>query len=217
SATSLLNCVYHQVPSLAQQGESAPEPQPQTEHLPEILPQCTPLSDHVPVDLVIPGCPPHPDWIVEGILSLLQGRPAQLPYRSVCSVCPTHRRTSAPAGPLAPVRRMLEQPVYTPETPLSDMQCLLEQGFMCLGPVTMAGCGGRTGAPKCIAARTPCRGCQGPISPMSLPCADYMGALTAAGIDGSCMPDKSGYISRFTTARVLQQLSKPSPCQGETK
>lgn len=219
---AMLDVVYHQAPSLAQQGLCAPEPLPTGKTaLPTLLAACSPVSDHARVDLVIPGCPPHPDWIAEALLALLEGRPANLPYRSVCSICPTLRKNTGGAKQgLAPVKRMLDQPAYDPEKPLAAMQCLLEQGFMCIGPVTLAGCGGRTGAPKCIAARTPCRGCQGPVPHMPLPFADYLAALTAAGIDASTMPDKKGYLSRFNTAaRVLKQLREPfaSACQGVLK
>lgn len=180
-------------------------PDPDRHPIPRMLPQCTSLAQHVAVDLVVPGCPPHPEYIAEAILSLLEGRPAVLPDRSVCSMCPT-RRTGHPSAARGSVRRMLEQPVYDADKPLSEMQCLLEQGFMCLGPVTLAGCGGRAkaggGAPKCIAARTPCRGCQGPICHGSLVVGDYMGALAAVGSNGATMPDKPGYLSRYHMAHA---------------
>lgn len=224
---AVLDFVYHQAPSLAERGPQAPEPQPTTPLLPSpsglpcLLTDCTPLSEHVRVDLVIPGCPPHPDWIAEGITALLEGRPACLPYRSVCSLCPAARTNTGYKEQDRPtaVRRMLDQPVYDPEKALTAMQCLLEQGFMCLGPITLAGCGGRKGAPKCIAARTPCRGCQGPVPNMALPFVDYLAALTAAGIDAASMPDKKGYLSRFnTSARILEQLREPvDACQGVLK
>lgn len=216
SVPSMLECLFHQAPSLVQQGTDAPEPRPHAQGIPEIAPYCTSVGEHVRIDMTIPGCPPHPDWIAEGILSLLEGRLAQWPSGAVCSLCPTRRVHTGGVPPLAPVRRMLEQPVYDAEKPLTEMQCLLEQGFMCLGPVTLVGCGGRTGAPKCIAARTPCRGCQGPVSAMALPYADYMAALTAAGIDARTMPDKQGYISRFTTTgRALQVLRHATAPTGK--
>lgn len=179
-----------------------PAPAIQGTPLPRMFPHCSPLHKHVRVNLSIAGCPPHPDWIAEGITALLEQRPAVFPHRSVCSQCPA-RRDNTPQLPLRPARRMLEQAAYDADADLSHMRCLLEQGFMCLGPITLAGCGGRSGAPKCIAARTPCRGCQGSIGGHSLPLADFAAALTAAGIDASNMPDKQGYVSRFTPAKSL--------------
>lgn len=198
-AAAVRDFAFRQSPSTI----PGPGPQPGNGSVPEMLPVCTALSEQVKVDLVVPGCPPHPDWIAEALTALLEGRPAVLPDRSVCSICPT-RRTGKSDGR---VRRMLEQPVYDPDKPLSEMQCLLEQGFLCLGPVTLVGCGGRNGAPKCIAGRTPCRGCQGPVPHMALPFVDYMGALAAAGLSGADMIDKPGYLSRFNAAhRLLQTL-----------
>lgn len=204
-------------------------------NIPQILPRCTSLAQHVRVDLIVPGCPPHPDWIAESLRALLEDRPALLPSRSVCSLCPAKRsavpsisladkNTGESAPKLCPPRRMLEQPVFDPQQPLSAMQCLLEQGFLCLGPVTLAGCGGREGAPKCIAARTPCRGCQGPVASTSLPFVDYMAALTAAGFDAASMPDKPGYLSRFNSAHTIltamqkgtSQCATPKPLAQET-
>lgn len=215
---ALTDFAYRQAPSLDssqnQEGSctlpNSPNSRGSEGHgLASLLPVCSPLRDHVKVDLSIPGCPPHPDWIGEALLSLLEGRPTRLPYRSVCSVCPAWRDNSGGLKRI-PVKRMLEQPVYDPQSPLSQMQCLLEQGFMCLGPVTLAGCGGTQGAPRCITARTPCRGCQGPVSHLALPNADYMAALTAAGVDGATMPDKKGYLSRFhNPIRVLEALREP--------
>ena len=190
---------FEKAPSLAPAPHILPDPAHQD--IPDMLPRCAPLAAHVKVDLIVPGCPPHPDWIAEAILALLEGRPAALPDRSVCSICPT-KRAGHPGRRRGTVRRMLEQPEYDADKPLAEMQCLLEQGFMCLGPVTLAGCGGREGAPKCIAARVPCRGCQGPICHGTLPWAEYMGALAAAGMDGTAMPDKPGYLSRFHSAHL---------------
>lgn len=198
------------LPTLADTGENPLIPAcPQPEaSLPTIFPQCTPLHAHVRVDLSIAGCPPHPDWIAEGITALLENRPAVFPYRSVCSSCPTHRDNNVQL-PLKSARRMLEHVSYDADQPLPDMRCLLEQGFVCLGPVTLAGCGGKHGAPKCIAARTPCRGCQGPMQTQALSLADYAAALTAAGIDAKTMPDKKGHLSRFSPVpRMVQGLGK---------
>lgn len=198
-AAALKEFAFEQAPSLGPEPHILPNPEHRD--IPAMLPLCSPLAAHVKVDLIVAGCPPHPDWIAEAVLSLLEGRAAALPDRSVCSICPTRRQGHHGRGRVH-VKRMLDQPVYDPDKPLTDMQCLLEQGFLCLGPVTLAGCGGRTGAPKCIGARVPCRGCQGPICHGTLPWAEYMGALAAAGINGAAMPDKPGYLSRYHSAHL---------------
>jgi coenzyme F420-reducing hydrogenase gamma subunit len=40
----------------------------------------------------------------------------------------------------------VENAEFDPDKPISEMRCLLEQGYMCMGPVTAAGCAqtGRT-------------------------------------------------------------------------
>lgn len=191
--------VYRQSPTT----EPGPDPDIST-GIPAMLELCTPLDEHVKVDLRIPGCPPHPDWIAESILALLEGRAPVLPDRSVCDTCPT-KRAGKPS--VETLQRLLAQPYFDPEKPLNQMQCLLEQGFMCLGPVTRSGCGGKAGAPRCISGRTPCRGCYGPARHNAAPFADYIAALSAVGLPPQTMPDKPGYLSRFNGAhRTLNRL-----------
>src|SRR5208337_3870501 len=104
---------------------------------------------------------PHPDWIAEAISALLAGKTAwSLPERSVCDTCPVIREQKSGGGP---VKRWLQNMEFNPEEGLEKMRCINEQGFLCMGPVTLAGCAGKTGVPRCIQARTPCRGCFGPI------------------------------------------------------
>jgi F420-non-reducing hydrogenase small subunit len=187
---SVKELVYRGLPSTV----PGPDPDPESFHLPRTLPACEGLNRHVKVDLALPGCPPHPDYIAETLTALLEGRSPTLPSRAVCDGCPTYR-TGSNTG--AGLKRMLGQPVHDPDGGPQAMQCLLEQGFMCLGPVTRQGCGGLKGVPRCIAARVPCRGCHGAVSAASLPSADYVGALAAAGLSYAAMPDKPGYLSRF--------------------
>jgi F420-non-reducing hydrogenase small subunit len=79
---------------------------------------------------------------------------------------------------------------------------------MCLGPVTRAGCSGMKGtSPRCLATRMPCRGCYGPIREDSMPLIDYIGALASVGYDPARMPDRRGYLGRFSGAHgVLKKI-----------
>lgn len=185
---------------------AGPDPDYKNYHIPEAFETVTALDEHVKVDIKLPGCPPHPDWIAAAVLALLDGKTElNLPERSVCDTCPTIRHSKKSAGDL---KRVLESPEFDPTKPVNEMRCLLEQGFMCLGPVTRAGCSGMTGsAPRCIATRVPCRGCYGPVKDGALPIVDYVGALSTVGYDPRKMVDRRGYLCRFSGAHsVLRKV-----------
>jgi sulfhydrogenase subunit delta len=82
------------------------------EHI-STLATSTPISDHVPVDLELRGCPINKAQLVETVLALLNGRKPQLPSTSVCFEC------KARGTPCV----------------------MVAHGTLCLGPVTHAGCG----------------------------------------------------------------------------
>jgi coenzyme F420-reducing hydrogenase gamma subunit len=73
----------------------------------------TPISDHVPVDFELRGCPMDTGQLVELITALLVGRRPKVPAHSVCVDCKA-RGTVCVA---------------------------VARGIPCLGPVTQAGCG----------------------------------------------------------------------------
>jgi hydrogenase small subunit len=103
----------------------------------------------------IPGCPPHPDWIVGTIADLLLGNPLPLDSNGrptkffpgkIHSTCP--RRTL----PVA--------------TNLGESTCMIMMG--CQGPNTDADCNTRLwndGTNWCIGANAPCNGCTQPGFP----------------------------------------------------
>ena len=71
------------------------------------------ISDHVPVDLELRGCPIDKGQLVEAITAFLGARRPNLPTTSVCFECKAR-----------------------------GIPCVLvAKGTPCLGPVTMAGCG----------------------------------------------------------------------------
>ena len=172
----------------------------------DMLPACLPVNHYVRVDLEVPGCPPHADWIAECLLSLLDARTPELPQRSVCDVCPARRAGGAPLD--ESLNRCLHAPEAPPNSDLHDLPCLLEQGFLCMGPVTRSGCGGKGQAPRCIQAYAPCRGCHGPAHNRPQPLADYVGVLTAAGYDLCTLPDIPGFLSRFSGMYIFKNYRK---------
>lgn len=127
----------------------------------ELLPRLTanvhPVTDFVDVDMSLPGCAPETHLIVAALSAAIAGEPFELPQRNLCFEC---HRTKALM--LEHSSEFLSDSVFA-VMELEDIDpdaCLLEQGVMCMGPVTREGCG----AP-CTAANVPCRGCGGASRP----------------------------------------------------
>lgn len=174
------------------------------EDVPRLLDACYALDEKVKVDVYLPGCPPHPDQVFEALTALATGSPLNLPGRSVCDHCPTVREGK---GQLKTLRRFLQSPHYkAPDEPLDKMRCILEQGMLCMGPVTRAGCGGSRIVPRCITARVPCRGCYGPVKQNGNQRLDMLNALASNGIDISSLPETVSLL-RFSGAH--HQLRPP--------
>jgi F420-non-reducing hydrogenase small subunit len=168
--------------------------------VPPLLDRCYALDEKIAVDIYLPGCPPHPDHIFNSLVALVEGKPPQLPTKSVCDTCPTLRLGK---GELKQMRRFLQPPQYAaPGEALDKMRCLLEQGLLCMGPVTRAGCGGDAITPRCIAARVPCRGCYGPVRQEGNQLLDMLNALASNGIDVKSLPERASLL-RFSGAHRL--------------
>ncbi|MGD8868278.1 MAG: hypothetical protein PVI01_11620 [Gemmatimonadales bacterium] len=88
------------------------------------------LHEVVKVDLSLTGCPIEKAEFLSAVGSLLKGDRPIVPEYSVCSECK-----------------------------MREYNCLLvERGEMCLGPLTLAGCGAR-----CPGLGIACIGCRGPV------------------------------------------------------
>ncbi len=155
------------------------------------------IDEKVRVDVSLPGCPPRPEMILEVIEALLEHQSLHLPNKSVCETCPTVCTGKGRAA----VRRFLANAEYDPEEPIDRMRCLLEQGLLCMGPVTAGGCGGKD-TPLCIRARVPCRGCYGPVRQGGNQLLDMMNALASNGIDHRGIVDRTSLL-RFSGAHGL--------------
>jgi F420-non-reducing hydrogenase small subunit len=89
-------------------------------------------------------------------------------------------------------------------------RCFLEQGIVCAGPATRAGCGR-----PCIKAGMPCRGCYGPPEGVADQGAALLSAVIAA-IDPEVdveevikgVADPAGTFYRFSLADSILQTLK---------
>lgn len=175
-----------------------------TVEVPAPLDRVYACDEKVKIDMQLPGCPPNPAHIAEVIVSLLENRPPVLPGKSVCDTCPTKREGK---GEVTEIKRFITNARYKAEEPISEMRCLLEQGYLCLGPVTAAGCSRGT-APSCLMARVPCRGCFGPVRKDGNQLLDMMNALASNGIDFKSVLDRRSVL-RFSGAHgMLKPLAK---------
>jgi F420-non-reducing hydrogenase small subunit len=182
----LMETVYRKTKST----EAADNP---SESLPPMRDRVYALSEVVKVDVGLPGCPTTPELISQAIISLLEGKPIALTERSVCDDCPTRREKKA----VTTLKRSLDNIDFQPEQKYEEVRCLMEQGYLCLGPATRTGCGGTDKVPRCIRAYMPCRGCFGPIRAGANPMVDMMSALSSIGLDARQIEDRMATFNRF--------------------
>lgn len=128
-----------------------------SEALPLLTTQVRPLSDYVPVDIAIPGCAPKTDTLLSAIVAAVNGEAWSLPRRNMCDECHREKKVL-----LQHSAEFVSDAVYgiMELDRIDPNQCFIEQGVICMGPMTREGCGAR-----CTAANVPCRGCQGPSRP----------------------------------------------------
>jgi F420-non-reducing hydrogenase small subunit len=176
-------------------------------HLPVFYDTLRTLEQTVEVDYYLPGCPPESDRIWEALQAIMTG---QLPARgsvigadtTVCDDCPRKRDVKK----IKAFKRTWE---IIPDPDL----CLLEQGILCCGVATRAGCG-------CLCPRvnSPCIGCYGPNKDVEDYGARLMSAV-ASVIDSQDpreieeiirkgIPDPIGSFYRFSLAGSLLRRGK---------
>ena len=166
------------------------------------------VDEVVDVDLYIPGCPMNPAIILEALTCLLEGKPFELPERSVCDDCPTVRKEKSDVG----LKRPLQNAEFTPGE-YDTLKCFNEQGILCLGPVTRSGCGKHLNGeeqivPRCVKGFMPCRGCFGPIREGARPLVDMLTALSSIGLDAKLIDDRRALLNRYIGA---QKRLRPLP------
>lgn len=165
SNQELLEKAYKNTFSTDNPTEELPSPKVIVNHKYELeLPELTEaktLGQVVEVDYLIGGCPPHYEHIKKALISLLEGN---LPPKgswitaghAVCEVCQRNPVLRGESKELAKeIKRIIEGE-------LEEEKCLLEAGYLCLGPITQGDCGA-----SCLKVNIPCRGCGGPIPEVS--------------------------------------------------
>jgi len=165
------------------------------------------LAQTVDVDYFLPGCPPEPDRIWDAITAILEGR---LPESGSVigadtTVCDECSRTRS--------EKKIKKFHRTWEIVPDSETCLLEQGLICSGIATRAGCGA-----LCPKVNSPCIGCYGPNAGVEDFGARMMSAI-ASVIDSrdpdeideiirDGIPDPVGTFYRFNLAHSLLHRSR---------
>jgi F420-non-reducing hydrogenase small subunit len=156
---SVLEVVFHTAPSLDDTAGIVPTVSTEVPEgeitLPSFYDRVQTLAQTVEVDYFMPGCPPVVDQVRTVLGVILEG---QLPEpgavvgvgeKTNCDVCERKRSDNGPVRIKEFVR---------PHEIIANLEvCFLEQGLICFGPATRAGCG-----LPCISGNMPCRGCYGP-------------------------------------------------------
>jgi F420-non-reducing hydrogenase small subunit len=112
-----------------------------------LTPREEPIDAYTEVDYYIPGCPPPLPVLGAALTSLLSGKEPPRVDLPVCAECERVANREVQAQ----IKRTLNS------TPEKD-ECLLSQGYICLGSVSRGGC-----EAPCTHVGVPCLGCRGPI------------------------------------------------------
>lgn len=193
---------------------------------PALEPETLSLGQVVPVDYVVPGCPPTQNLLWAAMLALVcRGRSvsrlsyaaARLPEpvaEAVASGVLPPRGTvfageKAVCGSCSRVKE--EKKLAACKRPYEAYQetgrCLLEQGLVCVGVATQEGCGG-----LCTGAGVPCRGCFGKAPAVFDPGAKMVAAMGST-LDSSSAEELAGLAGGFVDlAGTFYRYSLPAQC-----
>ena len=179
-----------------------------TLHLPVFYDTLKTLDQTVEVDYYLPGCPPEADKIWAAIDGDPRGQAAaararcSAPNTTVCDECKRKRNEKK-------IKKFYRTWQIIPD----EETCLLEQGLLCCGIATRAGCGA-----LCPQVNSPCIGCHGPNEGVEDYGARLMSGL-ASVIDSNDpdeidriiaegIPDPVGTFYRFSLAGSLLRRKK---------
>lgn len=210
----IFRTVYHETPST--ENPQGIEPQHVTEmpegklYLPIFYDTLFTLDQVVDVDYYLPGCPPEAERIWDAITAILENK---LPPKgsvigantTVCDECPRKRTEKK-------IRKFYRTWEIIPD----EETCLLEQGIVCAGVATRAGCGA-----KCPQVNSPCIGCYG-VNDGAVDFGARLMSALASVIDSDDpeeidrivregIPDPVGTFYRFNLAHSFLRRKKKTP------
>jgi F420-non-reducing hydrogenase small subunit len=155
SRRRIFQTVYHDTPSTENPEKTEPQhktPVPEGDlYLPVFYDTLRTLDQTVRVDYYLPGCPPEAERIWDAITAIVSGNlpPPGSVIGTETTVCQECKRTRE--------EKKVKKFHRTWEIIPDETTCLLEQGLLCCGIATRAGCGA-----KCPQVNSPCIGCYGP-------------------------------------------------------
>ena len=168
------------------------------------------LGQTVEVDYYLPGCPPEAACIWDAVVAIIEGKlpPVGSVIGAQTTVCDECKRTRE--------EKRIKEFKRTWQVIPDAEKCLLEQGLLCCGLATRAGCGA-----LCPQVNSPCIGCYGPNAGVEDFGCRMMTAL-ASVIDSTDpdeieriieegIPDPVGTFYRFSLAHSLLRRSALVP------
>jgi F420-non-reducing hydrogenase small subunit len=152
---TIFNRVFLETPSTKNPEAVFPKTRVRTKdgtlELPQFYDTVKTLAQTVDVDYFISGCPPPIPHIISAFDAILNDKlppkgTSFLPNKSICDECPREKKERK----ISTIKR-----IYEIEDDLTT--CFWDQGVICMGPATRAGCGA-----QCPKVNVPCTGCNGP-------------------------------------------------------
>ena len=187
----LLDTVYRRTPTTVNPEGKVPEEvtkRPEgTLNLPGINDGVKSLDRVVEVDYTVPGCPPPPELTEDFLDLLVKG---ELPEKgsviagtkTVCDECSREWN-----------RETIDELNRPQDIDIDPDKCLLDQGIICMGPVTRSGCDG-----SCPEVNMPCKGCFGPPPRVEDPGMEMLNSLASVlqlGEEGKAMDQEKELLS----------------------
>jgi len=163
--------------------------------LPEFYDTVKTLAQTVDVDYFLSGCPPQVPLILQAVEAIFKNAlppkgSVLMPNKSVCDECPREKKDKK----LAEIKR-----IYEIED--DEKTCFWDQGVICMGPATRAGC-----EAQCPNGNMPCTGCNGPGPRVTDQGAAIVSALASIATDPSVIDqavDPMGTFYKYSLAHSI--------------